>query len=134
MVALVLLALSLHIRRIYLHGGVKQYDQTMKSQVVNCVNSSTTITFYDTVSSISSLLATTTDGFGAECLFLLLFISTGRAAASSQILAVSKLQLCIQRRSCGDSPLVGKPIYLIMRLLTGQRVTHLVVPSKNHLS
>lgn len=47
MVALVLLALSLHIRRIYLHGGVKQYDQTMKSQVVKCVKFSTTISFYD---------------------------------------------------------------------------------------
>ena len=65
MVALALLALSLHIRRIYLHG-VKQYDQTMKSQVVKCVKFSTTITFYDAVSSIPSLLATTADGFGAE--------------------------------------------------------------------
>lgn len=37
MVALVLLAWSLHIRRIYLRGGVKQYEQTMKSQVVKCV-------------------------------------------------------------------------------------------------
>lgn len=37
MIPLVLLALSLHIRRIYLHGGVKQYDQTMKSRVVKCV-------------------------------------------------------------------------------------------------
>lgn len=64
--ALVLLALFFHIRRIYLRGGVKQYDQTMKSQVVKCVKFSTTITFYDAVSSILSLLATTTDGFGAE--------------------------------------------------------------------
>lgn len=37
MVALVLLAWSLQIRRIYLRGGVKQYEQTMKSQVVKCV-------------------------------------------------------------------------------------------------
>lgn len=66
MVALVLLALSLHIRRLYLRGGVKQYDQTMKSQVVKCVKFSTTIPFYDAVSSISSLFVTTTDGFGAE--------------------------------------------------------------------
>lgn len=64
-VALVLLALSLRIRRIYLCGRVKQDDQIKKSQAVKCVKFSTAITFSDAVSCISSLLATTADGFGA---------------------------------------------------------------------
>lgn len=92
MVALVLLALSLHIRRIYLHEGVKQYDQTMKSQVVKCVKFSTTVTFYDTVSSISSLLATTTDGFGAALLLAALY--QHRVSSSKQ-----SNRCCIQTAS-----------------------------------
>lgn len=41
MVASALLAPSLHIRRIYLHGVVKQYGQAMKSQVIKSVKSPT---------------------------------------------------------------------------------------------
>lgn len=41
MVASALLAPSLHIRRIYLYGVVKQYGQAMKSKVIKCVKSPT---------------------------------------------------------------------------------------------
>lgn len=135
MVPLVLPTWSLHMRRIYLQGGVKQYEQTMKSLVVKCVKSS--IYYY--------FLWCCFQLFFTACKLQLMDLEQRVpliaalhqqvwAAASSQIVAVSKQHLCIQGWSCRESSLVGNLICLIVWLLTGQQAAHPVVPSKNNLS